>query len=253
MRIRAGVARIAICGPPEPTLKTKALIANGARNAAHLQAAMNTSQQSEIRVPPHGLRAAILATDGVELDEVTRIQAALDRGGADTALVGPNHGRIVAYRGGSAVGELDVQVPLDSSDAKAFDGLVIPGGVWQADALRSLTSAVTFVRSFAEAERPIAVLGHAASLLIEADLAEGREVSGAPSLRTDLVNAGAVFVDRDVVQDGFVLSGRAVPAYYAALVEHLLTRRERSSRGDGPIAQFWTRLRGGAHVGEAAR
>jgi protease I len=214
---------------------------------------MNTSPDTEIRISPRRLRVAILTTDGVELDEVTRIEAALDRDGAETALVGPNRGRIVAYRGGSAVGELDVQVPLDSSDAKAFDALVIPGGVWQADALRSLTSAVTFVRAFAVAEKPIAVLGHAASLLIEADLAEGREVSGAPSLRTDLVNAGAEFIDRDVVQDGFVLSGRAVPAYYAALVEHIVTRRAQSARGNGPIAQFWTRLRGGGHVGEAAR
>lgn len=209
---------------------------------------------SEVRQTERSLRVAILATDGVELDEVTRAETALERGGVESVLVGPNRGRIAAYRGGSLVGELNVQASLDSSDVNAFAGLVVPGGVWQADALRSLTSAVAFVRAFASAEKPVAVIGHAVSLLIEAGLADERVVSGAPSLRTDLLNAGAEFVDRDVVRDGFVLSGRSVPAYYAALAEHLLAAEPRWRADEsGIVAQLWARLRRGADVNDSAR
>lgn len=100
---------------------------------------------------------------------------ALERGGMECALVGPNRGRIAADRGGSLVGELKVQASLDSSDVNEFAGLVVPGGVWQADALRSLTSGV-FVRAFASAEKLIAVIGPAVSLLIEAGLANERRI-----------------------------------------------------------------------------
>lgn len=214
--------------------------------------ATQTTEREAIAAPPR-LRVAILTMDGVELDEVVRARAALERSGADGVLVSPKLGCIAAYRGLGLAGELNVSIALDASDATQFDGLVVPGGLWQADSLRSLPSAVRFVRSFAEAEKPIAVIGHAASLLIEAGLATGRAISGAPSVRTDLVNADAEFVDRDVVHDGLVLSGRSVPAFYSALEEHLTMHTRHRRRDAGPIAQFWARLRGTSSMSDGAR
>ncbi|MFZ5896170.1 MAG: DJ-1/PfpI family protein [Myxococcota bacterium] len=162
---------------------------------------------------------AILATDGVELDELLHGRQALSRAGAHCLVVGPKPGRILGFRQFEMAGEHWVESPLDAVDAGEFDALFVPGGTWHADALRATKSAVSFVQRFAQRDKPIAVLGHAVSLLVEADLVEGHDVSGAPSLRTDLENAGGRFIDRDVVADGSLLSGRAVPAFYATMIE----------------------------------
>lgn len=220
-----------------------------------MQAPTNWQNATASQAAPFTTHIAVLTTDGVELDEVIRAQRALELAAVKSVLVGPNRGRITAYRDRREVGELEVDRALDASNANDFDGVFVPGGVWHADALRSLPSAVAFVRAFFDAGKPIAVVGHASGLLIEADLVEERSVSGAPSLRTDLVNAGAEFVDRDVVHDDILLSGRSVPAFYAALGEHFAMharlREERESAG--PIATFWARLRGSASPNQDAR
>ena len=185
-----------------------------------------------------GYRIAILATDGVELSELTRGKEDLCRAGARALVVGPQPGRVVAYRDGVVSGEAIVESPLDTIDNEEFDGLFVPGGVVHADALRMVKGAVSLVRSFSHANKPIAVLGHSVSLLIEAGLAEGRDVSGAPSLKTDLVNAGARYLDCDFVYDRMVLSGRAVPAFYTALVERMAV----SAAPTQSVSGFWGRV-----------
>jgi protease I len=168
-----------------------------------------------------GRSVAILATDGVELDELTRAKRALELAGARAIVVGPKPGPIVGFRQLEPIGEHTVDVPLDATSASSYGGVFIPGGALHADALRCMPRVVEFVRRVVTNGLPVALLGHAASLLIEAGVARGREVSAWPSVKTDLTNAGADWVDRDVVKDGTLLSGRAVTAFYEALCQHM--------------------------------
>ena len=171
-----------------------------------------------------GRRVAILATDGVEQSELTEPRKALDHAGASTTLIAPRGGTIRAYQHDKKANELEVDVPLPQARVEDFDALLLPGGVMNADQLRTDPAAVRFAKAFAQANKPIGVICHGSWLLIEADVVRGRTVTSWPSLKTDLRNAGANWVDREVVVDNGLVSSRKpedIPSFSAKLIEEI--------------------------------
>ena len=169
-----------------------------------------------------GKRIAILATDGVEQVELIEPREALDDAGATTVLVSPMDGKITGMNHERKGDEISVDLLLSGARAADFDGLMLPGGVVNSDHLRTIPSAVNFVREFFEAGKPIAAICHAPWLLIEAGAVKGRSLTSWPSLQTDLQNAGADWVDRDVVTDEGIVTSRKpddIPAFNKKMIE----------------------------------
>ena len=170
----------------------------------------------------NGKRVAILATDGVEQVELTEPRKALEDAGSTVQLVSPKNGKIKAWQHDHWGDELKVDLQLDQARAENFDALMLPGGVMNPDQLRLDPTAVEFVRSFFLAGKPVAAICHAPWLLVEADVVRGRTVTSWPSLRTDLRNAGADWVDREVVTDEGLVTSRKpqdIPAFNKKMLE----------------------------------
>jgi protease I len=155
-----------------------------------------------------GKKIAILVAEGFEQVEMTEPRKALDEAGADTRIVSPAKGQVQGWNHFDKADEFDVDVPLDVADAGDFDALLLPGGVANPDQLRVLPQAVQFVRDFFEAKKPVAVICHGPWTLIDAGVVKGRSLTSWPSLRTDLLNAGAKWTDREVVVDNGLVSSR---------------------------------------------
>lgn len=169
-----------------------------------------------------GKTVAILATDGFEQSELEQPRRALDEAGAKTRLVSPKGGRIRAWATDGFGDEFDVDVALDQADPAVFDALVLPGGVMNPDRLRMDPRAVAFVRSFFAAGKPVAAICHGPWMLVEADVVEGRKVTSYPSIRRDLINAGANWVDEAVVCDRGLVTSRKpddLPQFNAKMIE----------------------------------
>jgi protease I len=143
-------------------------------------------------------------------------RAALDGAGAETAVVSPQKDRVRGWNHKEWGEELDVEEPLGDSAPKDYDALLLPGGVMNPDRLRMQPKAVEFVRAFFSAGKPVAAICHGPWTIIEAGFARGRRIASWPSLETDLRNAGAEWVDREVVVDGNLVSSRKpddIPAF----------------------------------------
>jgi len=167
-------------------------------------------------------RVLIIATNGFEQSELTGPRDALNEAGIETVVASPEDGEIKGWKH-TNWGE-SVKVDLDIEDVKAteFDGLVLPGGQMNPDILRMNATAVELVRTFVDAGKPVAAICHAPWLLVEAGVVEGRTVTGWPSIRTDLANAGADVVDKEVVVDGNIITSRKpddIPAFAQAMIE----------------------------------
>ena len=167
-----------------------------------------------------GKKIAFLATNGFEDSELTSPWQAVTEHSAAPALVSTESGTITGKKGHEA------QVDLTTSEAKAadFDGLVLPGGVVNGDTIRLDEAAVGFVRDFFAQHKPVGVICHGGWILADADVLQGRTLTSYPSLRTDLRNAGATWVDEEVVVDAGLVSSRTpddLPAFNAKLVEEL--------------------------------
>ncbi len=163
-----------------------------------------------------GVRVAILATDGFEQAELTEPRRALDAAGADTAIVSPKKGTVRGWKMKEWGDEVEVDQALDQADPQNYDALVLPGGVINADALRMQPLAVKFVKSFFDAGKPVGVICHAPWALIESGVVKGHRMTSWPSLKTDLTNAGAEWVDAEVVVDGKLVTSRKpddIPAF----------------------------------------
>src|SRR5512147_146320 len=145
----------------------------------------------------NGRRVAILATDGVEQVELTEPKRALEEAGARAQVVSPKRDKIKGWKSTNWGDDIPVDLPLDQARADDFDALVLPGGVMNPDTLRMNSSAVQFVKDFFTAGKPVASICHGPWMLVEADVVRGRTVTSWPSLRTDLRNAGADWVDRE--------------------------------------------------------
>ena len=146
-----------------------------------------------------GTRVAFVATDGVEQIELTRPWEAIEAEGGLPRLVSPKADVVQAFDHLDKADTFDVDVPSSQADPDDFDALVLPGGVANPDMLRMDEDTVAFVRSFVDAGKPVAAICHAPWTLIEAHAVVGRRLTSWPSLRTDLANAGAAWVDQEVV------------------------------------------------------
>jgi protease I len=169
-----------------------------------------------------GKKIAILATDGFEQVELTEPRKALDDAGATTVVIAPRSGEIKGWNSKNWGENVRVDLELENANPNDFDALVLPGGVMNPDHLRMDPKAVNFVRQFASTGKPVAAICHGPWTLIEADLLKGKTVTSWPSLKTDLKNAGASWIDQDVVADGqFIFSRKPddIPAFNKALIE----------------------------------
>ncbi|RLP92009.1 MULTISPECIES: type 1 glutamine amidotransferase domain-containing protein [unclassified Micromonospora] len=155
-----------------------------------------------------GKRIAFLATDGVEEVEYVQPREAVEKAGATVELVSLKAGSIQSFNHLDQSKTYDVDVTADKADAGGYDALVLPGGVANPDFLRADADAVRFVRAFFDAGKPVGVICHGPWTLIEADVVRGRRITSWPSLRTDLTNAGATWVDEECVTDGNLTSSR---------------------------------------------
>jgi protease I len=169
-----------------------------------------------------GVKIAILATDGFEQAELTEPRRALQEAGADTEVVAPKAGRIRGWKSKEWGDEVGVDSTLEDADPKDYDALVLPGGVMNPDHLRMEPQAVAFVKAFFDADKPVAAICHGPWTLIDAGGVKGKKMTSWPSLKTDLSNAGAKWVDEQVVADGELVTSRKpddIPAFNKKMIE----------------------------------
>lgn len=175
-----------------------------------------------------GRKVAILVADGFEQVELTEPRKALREAGAETHIVSPAAGKVKGWQHDHWGDELDVDVPLDRARAGDYDALVLPGGQMNPDNLRIDGTAVAFARSFIEAGKPVAAICHGPWTLVEADVVRGRRLTSYPSIRTDLRNAGAEWVDEEVVVDHGLVTSRDpddLPAFNRKMIEEIAEGR----------------------------
>ena len=169
-----------------------------------------------------GKRIAIVATDGFEQSELIEPKQALEQVCARAEVVAPHSGHIQGMRYHDKGDKVAVDRTVAEADPNEYDALVLPGGVANPDALRLEADVVAFVRSFFAAHKPVAAICHGPWTLIEADAVRGRTMTSWPSLKTDLKNAGANWVDREVVvDDGLVTSRKPddLPAFCREMIK----------------------------------
>ena len=175
-----------------------------------------------------GCKVAVLATDGFEKVELQQPVEALRQAGAEVEVVAPHGGEIQGFNHHDKADKTPVDRELANAEAADYDALMLPGGVINPDALRLEPKAIAFVRSFVEADKPIAAICHGPWTLIDAGGVEGRTMTSWPSLQTDLRNAGARWVDQEVVVDnGLVTSRRPddLPAFCEKMIEEFAEGR----------------------------
>ncbi len=175
-----------------------------------------------------GKRVAFLATDGVEQVELTEPWKAVEQEDGTPVLVSVKDGEIQGVNHLDKADLFDVDALVSDTDASEYDGLVLPGGVANPDFLRTHEDAVSFVRAFFEAGKPVAAICHGPWTLVEADVVRGRTVTSWPSLRTDIRNAGGTWVDEEVHVDNGLVSSRKpddLPAFCRKLVEEICEGR----------------------------
>tara|TARA_R110000868_G_scaffold53370_5_gene167645 strand:+ start:782 stop:1342 length:561 start_codon:yes stop_codon:yes gene_type:complete len=167
---------------------------------------------------------AILATNGFEESELREPKKALENAGAEVHIVSIESGSIKGWADGNWSNSYDVDKTLDNVNQSDYNALVLPGGVINPDLLRRNDKAVSFVKSFFENNKPVAAICHAPWLLAEAGVLKGRKVTSYSSIKTDIVNAGANWVDEEVVVDHGLVTSRSpedLPAFNKKLVEEV--------------------------------
>lgn len=169
-------------------------------------------------------KVMILATDGFEQSELMKPKANLEKAGIETTVVSLKAGEIKGWDEKDWGKSVKVDMTLDDANPDDFDALLLPGGQINPDVLRMDEQAIETIKAFDSAGKPIAAICHAPWLLAEANIVDGRTVTSWPSIRTDLANAGADVVDREVVTDGNLITSRNpddIPAFSKALIEKL--------------------------------
>lgn len=169
-----------------------------------------------------GMNIAILATDNFEQVELTEPRAALERAGAKTTLLSEKRGMVQGVHHDRRGEQFPVDGTFDEADPQDFDGVLLPGGVWNADQLRIITAAQRFVKSIEGAGKPIAVICHGPWLLVSSRLVQDRTLTSWPTLQDDIRNAGGKWVDKEVIVDGNWVSSRKpddIPAFNLKMIE----------------------------------
>jgi protease I len=167
-------------------------------------------------------KIAILATDGFEESELTGPRDALDHAGAEIVVVSDKEGDIQGMQHAEKGAKVHVDLVLDEADASEFEGLLLPGGLMNPDSLRTNPKALEFVRAFFAAGKPVAAICHAPQILISAGLLKGRKITSWPAIEADVRNAGAEWVDQEVVVDHGLVTSRKpddIPAFNRKMIE----------------------------------
>jgi protease I len=176
-----------------------------------------------------GKKIAILATDGFEQVELIEPKKALEDAGATTEIISPRSGEIKGWNFRDWGDKVKVDKTLDRVRPANYDALVLPGGVINPDHLRMEPKAVSFVKEFAESGKPVAAICHSPWTLVEAGVVRGRKMTSWPSLKTDLKNAGANWVDEQAVIDGNFITSRKpddLPAFNQKIIEMVADNKQ---------------------------
>ena len=179
-----------------------------------------------------GKKVAFIATEGVEQVELTEPWKAVEQAGAQPELISIEDGKVQAWQHFDKGDTFDVDRTIEEARPDEYDGLVLPGGVANPDQLRVDENVVAFIRQFAQSGKPIGVICHGPWTLIEAGVVNSRKMTSWPSLQTDLRNAGAEWVDEEVVVDQGLVSSRKpddLPAFNAKIVEEFAEGRHEAS------------------------
>jgi len=184
-----------------------------------------------------GVKVAILVEDGFEQVELTDPRRALQEAGAETEIVSPAaSGRVKGWNHTDWGDEFSVDRPLESADPADYDALLLPGGVMNPDRLRRNDGALRFVRSFFDDGKPVAAICHGPWTLIDAGVARGRTLTSYESIQTDLKNAGAQWLDREVIVDAGLVTSRKpadIPAFNGKMIEEFAEARFERERQAG--------------------
>lgn len=167
---------------------------------------------------------AILATNGFEESELREPMNALKKAGADVHIVSDNSGSIKGWSDGNWSNSYDVDKTLDEVSQDDYNALILPGGVINPDTLRRNKNAINFIKSFFKNHKPVAAICHAPWLLAEAEVVKGRKITSFNSIKTDMINAGANWVDQEVVVDEGLVTSRNpndLPAFCSKIVEEV--------------------------------
>ena len=171
-----------------------------------------------------GCKVAMLAMDGFEEAELAEPKRALSEAGALVHVISKKHGQIQGFRHTERAGMVTVDATFDQVRPEQYDAVVLPGGVVNGDAIRTVPEAQAFVRALDEAHKPVAVICHGGWLPISAGIVKGHTMTSWPSLQDDLRNAGATWVDEEVVEDGNLITSRKpddIPAFNQKLIAQL--------------------------------
>jgi protease I len=178
----------------------------------------------------NGIKIAILVADGFEQVEMTGPRNALDDAGAKTFLVSPMKGKVKGWNTKTWGDEFPVDKELSQVKPEEFDALLLPGGVISPDKLRIEPKAIEFIKHFVTSHKPIAAICHGPWTLINAGAVRGKTMTSWPSLKEDLANAGAKWVDQEVATDNFLVTSRKpddIPAFNKAIIELFSKKLER--------------------------
>lgn len=169
-------------------------------------------------------KVAILTENGFEEDELTSPKKALEENGATVHIVSPQREKVRGWKNGNWSIELPVDVTIDQASPDDYDALMVPGGVINPDLMRRNEQCIAFARSFLESGKPVAAICHGPQLLIETGLLAGRTMTSFHSIRTDLINAGVQWEDKEVVTDQGLVTSRSpkdLPAFNKKMIEEI--------------------------------
>lgn len=194
------------------------------RALAHYFQYIEKQNNSNIMKNLKNKKVAILVTDGFEESEFKEPKKAVEAAGAEVHVVSLTQNPIKSWTNGNWGSEFQVDKTVDSVSVDDYDSLILPGGVINPDLLRRNSKAVDFVKSFAEQQKPISAICHGPWMLAEADILKGRKITSFSSIKTDMINAGAEWVDEEVVTDKGLTSSRTpqdLDAFCAKVIEEI--------------------------------